>query len=869
MKEKSKRRFLWFCLFCTLSFFIASCSNPSGGGSSPDEGKKAENPDTPDTPKPSSAKEVNYTVTYKTEKYGVIPDSLKKGISVKENTVLNESQLPTLTDENAVFKGWYDGSTKALAGRYKVTKNVTLTALWRDEATVSYSSVFGDIPTSFTAKLNDELTNEQLSVISWSPYTFLGWYYSKDENGNGNGTQAFTGDKIKSDITLTAKWKTASISFETQFGGNSSVTKYTGQKISAAEIRQLSQEGYTFDGWYDGSTKLEVGEEGYAVTEDKTFTAKWTPRKFYVWFEKYPDDVNGLKHDQLFTFGTPQNLLLNTFTRSGYDFMGWSEYFNSTSAEYLDGQSFSVPAHKTHLYPVWKPKDYKITFEPNGGAESSYEQTVTFKQASKLIANKFTYNGYRFSGWNTKADGSGNSYSDETDFTLTQADNITLYAQWIEADRYIISYVSNKIRIDHSNPLSYRASEGADIFDLSFPGFVFDGWYDDCDAKGEGCGNKVTSWGPGEKTGDLVLYAKWSPRDDTPYKVQHWVEQADGDKWEFIETETGFTGTTGTKTQAVANNYPHFNLYNITQETIMPDGSTIASVYYKREIVKMTFDLAGGKIGDKTELSIKGKYGQSYTIETPQKTGWTFKEWTPALPEKMEGGSFTATYTANTDTPYKVYHYQQNANDNGYSLKDTDNKAGTTEDQTDAAAKTYEHFTPESFEQKTIAADGSTEVTIKYKRDIVTFTLNLAGGTLGEESGSVTKSGKWGQTVITGAPEREGYTFAGWDTEGGELPSTFDSNATYTAQWTAVKGFTITVDVADISVTKSTSGNTITFTAEDCDSYSWLLDDVEIGTEKTCLIDTASLTKGTYALSLEAEKGDRWYSYYAQIKVGE
>ncbi len=137
------------------------------------------------------------------------------------------------------------------------------------------------------------------------------------------------------------------------------------------------------------------------------------------------------------------------------------------------------------------------------------------------------------------------------------------------------------------------------------------------------------------------------------------------------------------------------------------------------------------------------------------------------------------------------------------------------------------------------------------------------------KTGILEKSGKWEQSVIVGVPEREGYVFEGWDTADGTLPATFDSNATYTARWTAVNVITITVNVSDIEVSRSASGNTITFSAEECDSYSWLLDDEVIGTTQTCAIDTSSLTKGTYTLSLEAEKGGRWYSYYAQIKVGE
>lgn len=73
--------------------------------------------------------------------------------------------------------------------------------------------------------------------------------------------------------------------------------------------------------------------------------------------------------------------------------------------------------------------------------------------------------------------------------------------------------------------------------------------------------------------------------------------------------------------------------------------------------------------------------------------------------------------------------------------------------------------------------------------------------------------------------------------------------------------------VSDIVVTKSQSETTIIFTAEDCDSYDWTFEGNSVGNEKACSIETNSFLKGTYTLSLEALKGGRRFSYYAQIKV--
>lgn len=66
-----------------------------------------------------------YLVTYQT-KFGTAPNS----IALQENTVLKTSQLPTLSHTGYTFDGWYDGVTKAVAGKYKVTKNVKLVAKW-------------------------------------------------------------------------------------------------------------------------------------------------------------------------------------------------------------------------------------------------------------------------------------------------------------------------------------------------------------------------------------------------------------------------------------------------------------------------------------------------------------------------------------------------------------------------------------------------------------------------------------------------------------------------------------------------------------------------------------------------------------------
>ena len=146
----------------------------------------------------------------------------------------------------------------------------------------------------------------------------------------------------------------------------------------------------------------------------------------------------------------------------------------------------------------------------------------------------------------------------------------------------------------------------------------------------------------------------------------------------------------------------------------------------------------------------------------------------------------TWTKTANTDTKYTVNHYQQNLNDNDYTLFETESdKTGTTGEQTNATAKNYEGFTAKQFEQQTIAADGSTVVEICYDRNTytVTYTDGVNNETIFENE--VHQNVKYGAPVPAynngTNPSRKNYTFAGWDPA---VPDTMPANSLkFTAKW--------------------------------------------------------------------------------------
>ena len=123
--------------------------------------------------------------------------------------------------------------------------------------------------------------------------------------------------------------------------------------------------------------------------------------------------------------------------------------------------------------------------------------------------------------------------------------------------------------------------------------------------------------------------------------------------------------------------------------------------------------------------------GQTVTLPTTAtRSGYTFDGWYQGE-QRVERVSAEATLEAHwiaaANTKYTVIHWQENANDDGYSFKESETKTGKTGEQTAATAKNYskEGFTVQAIKQQTIAGDGSTIVNVYYKRNVYTITFHV------------------------------------------------------------------------------------------------------------------------------------------------
>ena len=88
---------------------------------------------------------------------------------------------------------------------------------------------------------------------------------------------------------------------------------------------------------------------------------------------------------------------------------------------------------------------------------------------------------YKFSCWNTKADGSGESYNNHEKFCIDSAD-VVLYAIWILGN-YEISY-GNVFDATDNNVKTYTVNDDVSLVAPGArTGLTFDGWYTTSDFK--------------------------------------------------------------------------------------------------------------------------------------------------------------------------------------------------------------------------------------------------------------------------------------------------------------------------------------------------------------------------------------------------
>lgn len=138
-----------------------------------------------------------------------------------------------------------------------------------------------------------------------------------------------------------------------------------------------TRENYTFDGWYNGETKVEAD---YKVTGDLTLTAKWNANTYTITYEL--NGGNNANNPSNYTVETETITLANP-TKDDHTFDGWydNEAFNGNKIiEITKGSTENIT-----LYAKWEKNPTYI-----GGIEIEGNKDVTFLLSGKASTETIT-----------------------------------------------------------------------------------------------------------------------------------------------------------------------------------------------------------------------------------------------------------------------------------------------------------------------------------------------------------------------------------------------------------------------------------------------------------------------------------------------
>ena len=216
---------------------------------------------------------------------------------------------------------------------------------------------------------------------------------------------------------------------------------------------------------------------------------------------------------------------------------------------------------------------------------------------------------------------------------------------------------------------------------------------------------------------------------------------------------------------------------NIVKNIAVPEGSTSVNVYaIIKEGYWVTFDSDGGSAIDSQFVFDKISLNDQ---TTPTKHGYRFDGWYDGTTKVDNGAVVSSPMTLKAhwkakEVSYTVIHWWENADDDGYSFHESENKTGLTGTEANAKAKSYDGFTAQPVTKKTIKGDGSTIVSVYYKRNMydVKFYSYSSWYTSSKEYADLRITAKYGQDISKQWPTKNGSST--WSTK--DNGSTYQAN---------------------------------------------------------------------------------------------
>ena len=426
-----------------------------------------------------------YTLTFN-EDGGTIcnPKTIDKENGEKWGTLCETSKT------GYAFKGWTtkkDGKGSKITKDTYAEKNITAYAHWNPYYTLTFDSNEGNAcnPKTITKEKDEEWGT--LCKPTRTGYVFIEWNTKKD----GTGTKITKSSKVSQNMTVYAIWNPKyTLTFDSNEGSTcdpKTITEEKGKKWGT--LCKTTRTGYTFGGWYNGTTKVT---ESTTVENTITVKAKWTANTCTLTYNN--NGGSGCSGSISQSYSNAWGTLCKNSVREHYKFIGWNTKADGSGTNVTDTTSTTKVCDST-IYAQWTKKNYTLSFSGNGSTNCT-SITKAYDTKWGKLCTPAAQTGYSFKGW----------YNGDTQVTADSKANATISvtSKW-DPNQYTLTY-NNNGGTGCTSKKGYYASAWGTLCKPSNPNHIFDGWYD-------ANGNKVTEttvcWG------DKSVTAHWKSSSKT------------------------------------------------------------------------------------------------------------------------------------------------------------------------------------------------------------------------------------------------------------------------------------------------------------------------------------------------------------------
>ena len=466
-----------------------------------------------------------YVLTYNGNGGGTVNPSTETRLVDSVSAI--SSTVPTRN--GYTFAGWNTSATgagTAYAAGANLTmgaSNVTLFAQWTlNSGGVSYDANGGSgAPAGANYSFGDPVTVSS-TVPTKTGYTFTGW----NTACNASGTAFASGDNFTmpgAPVVLCAQWAVNSYVLTYDANGGAGVPTAAGNNFGATVTVTSAvptRAGYSFIAWNTAADATGTSRASAATfsmpANNVTLYAIWSLNAYTLYYNV--NGGTGSIASQPARYGNSVTVSSSAPTRTGYTFAGWNTDILGNGSPYASGANFNMPASNVTLYAVWTAVNYTLTYDANAGTGAPSVLTGQHLGNSvTLSSTQPNRTGYNFVGWNTAADGTGNTFLGGATYVMPAA-NATLYALWVASDNDVVYNANGGSGAPASQIAATNSTVTVSATVPTRTGYVFNGWYTTASGTGGTAYAASTLASPVSFTmpaGNVTLYAQWLAKSVT------------------------------------------------------------------------------------------------------------------------------------------------------------------------------------------------------------------------------------------------------------------------------------------------------------------------------------------------------------------